>query len=69
MTKESVSRWENGRVPISPIADRFLRLAVAHEAPIADYHAGNLEAVQDSDDGAPAAFVVRRSHDEWSPAA
>lgn len=37
VAKETVSRWEKGRMPIAPPADRLLRLTVAYESPIQDY--------------------------------
>lgn len=36
-TPETVSRWENGKVPMGAQADRLLRLLVAREAPITEY--------------------------------
>lgn len=44
--RETVSRWEHGREPIGSVADRFLRLAVAHWRPIADYGQEALEAIK-----------------------
>jgi putative zinc finger/helix-turn-helix YgiT family protein len=37
VTPESVSRWENDREPMGPVADRLLRLMVATKAPASDY--------------------------------
>jgi len=36
-TPETVSRWEHGKMPMAPPAERLLRLMVATEAPVADY--------------------------------
>lgn len=38
-TRETVSRWENGSVPMGDSADRLLRLLVATNAPVDDYEA------------------------------
>lgn len=39
VTPESVSRWENGHEPIGAVPDRTLRLMVALENPVENYHA------------------------------
>ncbi len=36
-TPETVSRWEHGKMPMGPAAERLLRLMIAKEAPVADY--------------------------------
>jgi putative zinc finger/helix-turn-helix YgiT family protein len=36
-TPETVSRWETGKEPMGPVADRLLRLMVAKQEPISDY--------------------------------
>jgi putative zinc finger/helix-turn-helix YgiT family protein len=48
VTLESVSRWENDREPIGPIADRLLRLMVATMAPVKDYPVDTLAHLDDS---------------------
>ncbi len=37
VTPESVSRWENEREPIGPVADRLVRLMVAVRTPASEY--------------------------------
>src|SRR6266496_2311100 len=36
-TPETISRWEHGKMPMAPSAERLLRLMVATEAPVTDY--------------------------------
>lgn len=45
VTPESVSRWENGKEPIGPVADRLLRLMVAHAERIRDYPLDELAGI------------------------
>jgi len=49
---ETVSRWENGRERLGPTADRFLRLATVHGAPVLDYRLDELDAVDQGHDEA-----------------
>ncbi len=37
-TPETVSRWENRKAPMGSAADRLLRLLVAKETPVTEYH-------------------------------
>ena len=37
VTAETVSRWENGKKPLGPVADRTLRLLVLLGHPVEDY--------------------------------
>lgn len=41
----AVSRWENGREPMGPVADRLLRLMVAHTKTGTDYPVDRLAEV------------------------
>ena len=36
-TKETVSRWESGKLPMGPQADRLLRMLVAKSTPVEQY--------------------------------
>jgi len=45
VARETVSRWENGHEQMSPVAERLLRLAVAHETPVQGYHVRELAAI------------------------
>lgn len=47
VTPETVSRWENGREPIGPVADRLLRLMVVTKAPKSMYYIEALAALED----------------------
>ena len=57
VTPESVSRWENEHEPIGLVPDRTLRLMVALEKPVDNYHASALEIIT-ADDPKPAALNV-----------
>jgi len=52
---ETVSRWENGKAPIGPQADRLLRVLVARETPVMEYSVDVLPHV--AADGGPATPV------------
>ena len=56
---ETVSRWENGKEPMGPVADRLLRLMVAHGKPIEEYPLEALTGVakDDAEPGRLEAFV------------
>jgi putative transcriptional regulator len=57
-TPETVSRWENGKVPMGAQADRLLRLLVAREAPIMEYSVDVLaQLAADGDSPATPAHV------------
>lgn len=45
----TVSKWENGAVRMGPIADRLLRLMVAHGQPVGDYSVDRLAEVADEE--------------------
>lgn len=70
VTRETVSRWVNGSKPMSPQADRLLRLLVATSMPTTDYAAKDALQEIDSSKRAskkPAKFGVRISPDGWRP--
>lgn len=48
VTPETVSRWEQGRIPMGAAAERLLRLAVAHLEPASDYSLDILKRVATS---------------------
>ncbi|WXB13313.1 helix-turn-helix domain-containing protein [Pendulispora albinea] len=48
VTKETVSRWENDKEPMGPIAERLLRMCVANLAPLENYSVDILKALQDT---------------------
>lgn len=45
VTPETVSRWETGKAPVGPTAERALRLMVAVRTPVADYKLERLRHV------------------------
>jgi len=46
VTAETLSRWENAKWDIPPVADRVVRLLVAHTPPQTDYSADMLAAIK-----------------------
>lgn len=63
VTPETVSRWENGREPIGPVADRLLRLMVVTKAPKRMY---SIEALAGLEDGFGSARVrLSADADGW----
>lgn len=45
VTPEHVSRWEQGKKRMSPVAERLLRFCVASEVPVEDYGVDQLETI------------------------
>ena len=45
VTQETVSRWENGKEPMGPVADRLLRLILAQQQPVDSYSVDLLREV------------------------
>jgi putative zinc finger/helix-turn-helix YgiT family protein len=63
VTAESVSRWENDREQMSPVADRLLRLMIATRAPVSEY---KLDALADlGDESAPVRLRVEAAKGGW----
>ena len=63
VTPETVSRWENGREPIGPVADRLLRLMVVTKAPKREY---SIEALAALEDGfVPTRVRLSAGSDGW----
>ena len=65
--RETVSRWENGHEKIGAVADRFLRLAVAHWQPVKDYEQTSLDTIKRKTDK-PLNLRVRCARHGWQPA-
>jgi putative zinc finger/helix-turn-helix YgiT family protein len=53
VTPETMSRWENDKVPISESAERFLRLMVANQQPTQFYPLDDLMAARPAKKPAP----------------
>jgi len=64
-TPETVSRWEQGRVPMSPQADRLLRLMVTTRAPIADYTLDTLATIREKAPSRPTALRLKWDRRSW----
>lgn len=63
VTPETVSKWENGKKPMGPVAERLLRLSVASTPPVAEYP---LDALNfDEKKRAPARLHVSRRQGGW----
>lgn len=63
VTAESVSRWENEREQMSPVADRLLRLMVMTRAPVSDYNLDSLAALED--EPSPVRLRVEAARGGW----
>lgn len=64
VSSETVSRWEKGRDPMGPIADRALRLMVLCMAPMRDYSLDTLTELRDQPE--PSRIGLRVSEQGWS---
>jgi putative zinc finger/helix-turn-helix YgiT family protein len=63
VTAESVSRWENDREPMSPTADRLVRLMVVTREPVSSY---SLDELVDLDlHAAPIHLEVEPKRGGW----
>ena len=64
-TPETVSRWEQGRVPMGPQADRLLRLMVITRAPVADYTLDVLTTIREATPLRPAPMRLQWDRGRW----
>ncbi len=62
-TRETVSRWENGDMPIGPTADRLLRLMVVTKTPADDYSLALLTTI--AKEQKTARLGVSRDEEGW----
>ncbi len=60
---ETVSRWETGKEPIGPIADRLLRLMIVTKAPAREYAIETLASLED--EFAPARVRLSADKSGW----
>jgi hypothetical protein len=70
VTRETVSRWENGTTPMGAVADRLLRLLVVTHEPSESYAVDDMLASL-TDMPAPAkleAVAVENRKERWVPA-
>jgi putative zinc finger/helix-turn-helix YgiT family protein len=63
VTPESVSRWENDREQMGPVADRLLRLMVVTRSPVSDYELDTLADLED--ESAPLRLRVEPARNGW----
>ncbi|MBI3448995.1 MAG: helix-turn-helix domain-containing protein [Acidobacteria bacterium] len=68
VTPETVSRWENGQIPMGVLADRLLRLMVVHLQPAADYSLDILKSVA-TEKASPLKLGMKAGPKGWSQAA
>ena len=64
VTPETVSRWENGKKQMSPVAERALRLMVFVRAPLAEYPLEKLAGVAQGE-AIPLRMKLRESRSQW----
>ena len=67
VTPETVSRWESGKKPMGPVAERLLRLCIATRAPVQNYDLENLRGV--AEDGEAATMTLKTSRSGWKAVA
>jgi putative zinc finger/helix-turn-helix YgiT family protein len=64
VTPETVSRWENGKKQMSPVAERALRLMVFVREPIAEYPLEKLAEIAQGE-AVPLRMKFRESRAHW----
>jgi putative zinc finger/helix-turn-helix YgiT family protein len=64
VTPETVSRWETGKKPMSPVAERALRLMVFVQDPVAEYPLKRLAEVAQGE-AVPLRMKLRESRAHW----
>ena len=64
-TAESVSRWENGKLAMSPPADRLLRMMVVVHEPVGDYSLDLLKNITPKSTTAPLRVGLTRDRTGW----
>lgn len=67
VTKETISRWESGKAPISTLADRLIRMYVVQGAALRGYDLDKI--LHTHDERSPAPLHLRATSDEaWGAA-
>jgi putative zinc finger/helix-turn-helix YgiT family protein len=64
VTAETISRWENGREQMNPVADRLVRLMVVTKSPVADYSLDDLLDLNDH--AAPVRLRITAKKGGWN---
>ncbi len=65
-TKETVSRWESGKLPMGPQADRLLRMLVAKSTPVEQYPVDVLSQVAADGPARPARVELEDGPKAWT---
>ena len=68
MSPETISRWENNKEQIGPVADRLLRIAVREKSPISSCALEDLLDAIRSDRSDPTPIRVKRVDQRWNAA-
>jgi putative zinc finger/helix-turn-helix YgiT family protein len=64
-TPETVSRWENGKEPMGPQADRLLRLMVRTMDPVSDYSLDLLTMITKQKPHTAVRLGLKRDEEGW----
>ena len=64
-SRETVSRWENGSMPIGTQADRALRLMVVTQQPVRDYALETLKSIREDKKQQPVKLGMKRDKEGW----
>jgi putative zinc finger/helix-turn-helix YgiT family protein len=64
-TRETVSRWEKGAMPMGGTADRALRLMVATQQPVKDYSLETLKSIGEDTQSRPVHLGMKRDSEGW----
>lgn len=64
VTPETISRWENGKTPMGPTADKLLRMCAIHLDPIDDYSTQELQELG-SEEAKPVRFLMSVVDEKW----
>ena len=65
VTPETVSRWENERDPLSPLADRLLRMMVVRDRPVEDYGVDELAKIDEEKRSAGLLIRLKADREGW----
>lgn len=68
VTSETVSRWENDKKDMGPLAERLLRVCVFNKEPVVDYESFDLRKIAVTSVARPAKVRLRESRGSWAEA-
>lgn len=63
VTKETISRWESGKAPLSALADRLIRMYVVQGAALRDYDLHHMRQIAQA--AAPAPLHLAHKEAAW----